>query len=59
MDTPKNPLVEAVDYTIDPTTGYIVLTAHYLLKRGYCCGNGCRNCPYPPELKKPADWTKV
>ena len=26
--------------------GFIVLTAEYLLNRGYCCGNGCLNCPY-------------
>jgi hypothetical protein len=22
------------------------LTREFLLERGYCCGNGCRNCPY-------------
>jgi hypothetical protein len=26
--------------------GLMVLTERYLLKRGYCCGNGCRHCPY-------------
>lgn len=26
--------------------GFIVFTAKYLLKRGYCCQNGCRHCPY-------------
>lgn len=26
--------------------GWLVFTAQYLLKRGYCCGNGCRHCPY-------------
>ena len=26
--------------------GYIVFTEKYLLKRGYCCQNGCRHCPY-------------
>ena len=26
--------------------GLMVLTRHYLLKRGRCCCNGCRNCPY-------------
>lgn len=31
--------------------GNVVFTAEYLLKRGYCCGNGCRNCPY--------DWKNV
>ncbi|HEX6506290.1 MAG TPA: DUF5522 domain-containing protein [Chloroflexota bacterium] len=25
------------------------LTAQFLLARGYCCGNGCRNCPYEPR----------
>lgn len=22
------------------------LSREYLLRRGYCCRNGCRNCPY-------------
>ncbi len=26
--------------------GYVVFTAWYHLKRGTCCGNGCRHCPY-------------
>jgi len=26
--------------------GYIVFTSKYLLKRGYCCQNGCKHCPY-------------
>ncbi|HYF70763.1 MAG TPA: DUF5522 domain-containing protein [Ohtaekwangia sp.] len=26
--------------------GLIVFTAAYHLKRGYCCKNGCRHCPY-------------
>lgn len=37
--------VEDVDYYF--TGGLMVLTGHFLLKRGYCCGNGCRHCPYP------------
>ena len=44
-DEPEK-LVEGVDYTIDPSTGLLVLTSAYLLKRGYCCNNDCRNCPY-------------
>ena len=24
----------------------MVFTAQYHLKRGYCCGSGCRHCPY-------------
>lgn len=27
--------------------GLMVFTAAYHLRRGYCCGNGCRCCPYP------------
>jgi hypothetical protein len=26
--------------------GLMVLTERYHLKRGSCCGNGCRHCPY-------------
>ena len=31
---------------IDPDSGYLVFTVVGLLERGYCCGNGCRHCPY-------------
>lgn len=37
--------VEGEDYYVDPD-GLYVFTAAWLLKRGYCCGNGCRHCPY-------------
>lgn len=30
----------------DPETGLFVLSADYLRKRGYCCDEGCRHCPY-------------
>ena len=26
--------------------GYKVMTEKYHLKRGYCCKNSCRHCPY-------------
>lgn len=26
--------------------GYVVLTEKYHLKKGFCCGNGCKHCPY-------------
>jgi hypothetical protein len=42
-------LTEGVDYYFE--NGLMVLTAHFLLKRGYCCGNGCRHCPYSNEEK--------
>jgi hypothetical protein len=28
--------------------GLMVLTEAYLRRRGQCCGNGCRHCPYRP-----------
>ncbi len=31
--------------------GFIVFTAKYLLKRGYCCKNGCKHCPYGYDRK--------
>lgn len=34
---------------IDPATGLFVLSAWYLSQRGYCCGTGCRHCPYPED----------
>lgn len=39
---------EGKDYYITPD-GLLTFTAHYLLQRGYCCGNGCLNCPYHYE----------
>ncbi len=38
-------LKEGEDYYLLPD-GRLVMTAHYLQKRGWCCGNGCLNCPY-------------
>jgi len=38
------------DYYIE--NGYRVLTAYFLINRGYCCGNGCRHCPYHPQHMK-------
>lgn len=40
---------EGVDYYIEK--GFFVFTKSYLLKRGYCCKNGCRHCPYKNEGK--------
>ena len=30
----------------DPISGLSVFTAAFLADRGYCCGSGCRHCPY-------------
>jgi hypothetical protein len=29
--------------------GRMVMTEEYHKKRGYCCGNNCRHCPYTPN----------
>lgn len=38
-------LEEGIDYHMEDKL--LVFSAWYHLKRGYCCGNGCRHCPYP------------
>jgi len=43
-----------IDYTIDPETGYLIFTRAYHLKRGSCCGSGCRHCPYPKPKTEPS-----
>jgi hypothetical protein len=48
-DAPTKPTASAQQ--LDPEDfyfdgPYMVFTAAYLLKRGTCCGSGCRHCPY-------------
>ena len=38
-----------LDAYIDPATGYQVWTRLYLKRKGPCCGNACRHCPYGHE----------
>ncbi|MDR6240743.1 DUF5522 domain-containing protein [Aureibacter tunicatorum] len=38
--------IEGLDYNID-NVGRFVFTSWYLLRRKFCCGNGCKACPYP------------
>ena len=38
------------DYYLEK--GKIVYTEHYLIKRGTCCGGGCRHCPFDPAFTK-------
>lgn len=40
----KGSLTEGRDYYDE--NGAMVFTASYLQRRGYCCGSGCRHCPY-------------
>lgn len=41
----KLPGLADEDYYYTPE-GFVVFTAVYHTKRGYCCKNGCRHCPY-------------
>ena len=38
-------LIEGEDFYYNED-GYIVLTEKFHLKKGFCCGNGCKHCPY-------------
>jgi 2-iminoacetate synthase ThiH len=30
----------------------VIFTSFFHIKRGQCCGNGCRHCPYTPKHTK-------
>jgi hypothetical protein len=40
-------LVPGEDYYFE--NGLLVMTAAYHKKRGSCCGNNCRWCPFEPK----------
>ena len=40
-------LHDAPDHYFDGP--FLVFTEAYHLKRGACCGSGCRHCPYEPR----------
>ena len=39
-----NKFIEGIDFYLEKS--FSVFTAWHHLKRGYCCKNGCRHCPY-------------
>lgn len=41
----KKPLIEKEDFYYNEE-GNMVMTEKCHLNRGYCCGNGCKHCPY-------------
>lgn len=41
-------LTEGVDYYFNEK-GLVVFTEKYHLQKGFCCGMGCRHCPYQYE----------
>jgi len=42
----KKPLFDDDELFYFNQEGFMVFTAEYLLARGYCCGNGCKHCPF-------------
>lgn len=45
---------EGIDYYKE--NGNIVFTAEFHKKRGFCCGSGCRECPYIQSKKGETKW---
>jgi len=38
-------LIEGIDFYYNEQ-GFMVFTEKFHLEKGFCCGNGCRHCPY-------------
>ncbi len=36
-----------------------IFTVTYLLRRGYCCGNLCKHCPYGKDIQRAASGKKL
>ena len=48
---------EKDEYYLTPE-GFIVFTEKHHLKRGYCCNNGCKHCPWKKKIQlKPTNKT--
>jgi hypothetical protein len=53
----QHELKEGEDYYLNEE-GYRVFTEAYHLKRGYCCRNFCKHCPYGIHEEKQKDKKK-
>jgi hypothetical protein len=51
-------MTEGVDYYFNEQ-GLFVFAESYHLQRGYCCGNGCKHCPYDYEKVPEPKRTKL
>jgi hypothetical protein len=45
------PRARPEEFYTDPD-GRLVFKASYHRRRGYCCGSGCRHCPFEPPGEK-------
>jgi hypothetical protein len=56
-----NEWIEGLHYYLNEE-GFVVFTEKYHLEKGFCCGNGCRHCPFNyenvPEPRRSALLTK-
>ena len=50
-------MLEPDDYYFNDE-GLLVFTASYHLKRGFCCKNSCKHCPWKFGRKKNTDSQK-
>jgi uncharacterized protein DUF5522 len=44
---------DSADWIID-SNGFYIATRSFLIRRGFCCANQCRNCPYINWRNSPA-----
>lgn len=49
MATNRTQLIEGKDYYLE--NGLMVFTSAHHVRRGFCCKNGCRHCPYEAKKK--------
>lgn len=43
-------LIEGMHYYLEGNK--VVFTELFHKQRGYCCGSGCKHCPFDPKHKK-------
>ena len=52
IDQPKREKIKLLPSYFYLENGMKVMTEQYHINRGYCCGNGCRHCPFEPKAQK-------
>lgn len=48
---------EHIDFTTE--NGKVVFTSFFLWNRGFCCGSGCRHCPYREAMTEKEVWDEL
>lgn len=52
LNNKKGEKIKLLPHYFYEENGKKVMTEQYHIDRGYCCGNGCRHCPYYPKHNK-------